>query len=283
MIPKRSPHSRQARNRTLTSDTRGQNYALGLFLLLAAVSFSTLGVLVVGVDTLAGATDQQAINAGKQNMQHLNQEIIDVSKGAPYREIALDMADSTAEFGDSYTVRLRVTGGGINIDKTYSSRTIRYRVPSEETTIRYTSGLVSWVGAGGGQSQPIASPLFQTSTKRTVIYLPVVEKASNSPSSLSVGEPDTVYALAEPTANDLIERQATTGAGAVTQMNGRITIEGIENVGAWVEYFEESGFTSINTFDRDGDGQADTVRAVFHSEKLFFKATRVGVTLSGQE
>lgn len=273
-------------------DDRGVSELIGYLLLFATVISGTLVLSTMGLGMVFDSGGDQHQQVAETNLARFDDGVDELLDDAPYRTVRLEPVDAAMSYGDSFTVRLTASGGGVDltgsdaIEKT--GTVVRYDL-AESGTLSYVGGLLAYSQPDGVRPLVRTEPDFRTSGSRMVFQIPLTVQAPRS-SSLVAGETGGGFPVAldrgTPT---LAKRVATRANGSMTTMQGTVTVSGSQIVGAWGSYFEgreafgprdlDGDGTPEYRADTDGDGAIDTAGARFQTQRLYVRTVDVGVRL----
>jgi hypothetical protein len=273
----------------VSTDRRGVAPLVGYLLVFAtvlggAVVLTTLGIGVV----LDSAGQEQHLPV----LERLDRGAGAVADGSPYRQLGVDPRDASLTYGDSYTVRITASGGGV--DRTggdaieATGQTLRYE-PTADRVLAYEAGLIADRQAQGTRAVVRAPPDIDAAGSRLSLVLPTTVQSSRSATLVASDRGDTVPVVLRRVDAASYDRAAVAADGSPTTMNGTITVEGGAVPGAWGAYFERrDAFAPTDldgdgdaeyTADTDGDGETDVAGCAFETQRLYVRTVTVGVGL----
>lgn len=268
--------------------TRAAAYPLGYMLVLSFAVMGTLGMFVFGVSTLSGVDESAKMAAAENNLDRFTSDTNDVVQGAPYRVTEMKPTNSRLSYGGSVDVTVRASGGGVDLtgNDAYqvSTTTLQYYVEKDNdkgVTYRYAFGLVSREDNQGAKTLLRSNPNFRTGSNQTILVIPGVNQQPGSADSAGVSGNSKLPVYIESTDTQVVKRQGLDGSGNPTSMTGNVTIDDQADTNAWVEFFEDSGFSRPSggyAQDFDSDGNLE-VRGEFESVRLFIRFGDVEVAL----
>ena len=273
-------------------DSRGVSELLGYLLLFATVIGGTVVLSTIGLGIVLDSGGEQHREIAETNVARVDAGATDLLGGAPYREVRLEPMGASVGYGQSYTVEITASGGGVDLTGAdaveVNGRTLTYDL-AERGRLSYVGGLVAYGQEDGVRTLVSDGPAFRTSGSRLVVQLPLLSQAPRSSTLVSASTGGQVPVVLDRGDSRLVKRVGTDSDGSLATMDGTITVSADRLAGAWEAYFEEreafrprdiDGDGTVEfAADTDGDGTLDTASARFETQRLFVRTVSVGVRL----
>lgn len=271
------------RLRDFDTDIRGSAHTVGYVLMIAIFLAGGISLFVVSITVFTDTNNNPTEDAVDQ-VQTLQSSFNSFVDGSPSREATLDGRDATLTYGEpvEVTVEARSINGNLSAsrsgnvvcDGTWCKMGQRDVTPLvyqiDEGSVEYINGAVLLSQSDDAGIVRSKGAWRITDYARFPILATQQEPGTSGSVGVSGSGSFTVQGYSEsPVTTAWTPDPADSGT---SNLEGRVTMDGVNNVAAWEAYFSNSDeFTGVTT-------SGDTVTATFETDRIIIREIPINVT-----